>query len=180
MIRLEASVRQFLVLLGILAAAVAGGLLGLWLLIQLWPVLLLASCGLLIAAALMPYVDWLWRRTHNRALAVLLVVTAVLAAVALLILSVVPPMVRQAQDLWERAPELQAEAAAFEWQRVRERGQRHLVTAGQAAVRIVVSLVTVFVLAAYFLLDAPRLKRFLYVSTPRPWHPHIRALLPAL
>jgi predicted PurR-regulated permease PerM len=49
--------------LHMIAAVLAGDLL----LQRLWNVVLLAAVGLLIAAALMPYVDWLWRRLHNRA-----------------------------------------------------------------------------------------------------------------
>jgi predicted PurR-regulated permease PerM len=173
---------------------IAGVLVGLWLLVQLWGVLLLSAVGLLIAAALMPYVDWLWRKTHNRPLAVVLVVLAVLAAVALVLLMIVPTIVTQGRDLWEEAPELQERAARFTdergWHdlsaRIREFTpgalvrDRDWVDTSRTVIGVVFSLFTVFFLAAYFLLDARRLKQFLYFSTPRPWHTHIRELLPAL
>jgi predicted PurR-regulated permease PerM len=189
-IRIDLSLRNIL--------TIGAVVLGVWLLSKLWGVFILAAVGLLLAAALMPYVDWLWRRIHNRALAVLIVVLGVLGAVFLIFLVVLPPMYAQGRSLWERAPEMQQRAADF----ARERGwtdlaaridefdpeeavtstfeSRQVVDTGRAVLFGVFSLFTVFFLSAYFLLDARRLKQFLYFSTPRPWHPHIRELLPAL
>ena len=188
MIRIDLSLRTLL--------TIAGVLLGLWLAAKLWSVILLASIGLLLAAALLPYVEWLRRRIHNRAAAVLLVVLTVLAAVALLGLIIIPPMVAQGQQLWDQAPELQARAArfaaahdqpdlaarirAFEWSQVGDQASGRLVDTGRTVLAVLIALVTVFFLAAYFMLDARRLKLFLYFATPHGWHPHIRALLPAL
>src|SRR5688500_16603093 len=99
MIRIQLSVRNLLV--------IAGVLVGLWVLAKVWSVVLLAGVGLLLAAALLPFVEWLRQRIHNRAAAVLVVVLLVLAALALITFIVVPPMVAQGQQLWEQAPELQ-------------------------------------------------------------------------
>jgi predicted PurR-regulated permease PerM len=189
-IRIDLSLRNLV--------AIAAVVLGLWLLGRLWSVVLLAAVGLLIAAALMPYVDWLWRRTHNRALAVLIVVLGVLLGVSVILLVVIPPMVAQGHDLWEQAPSIQQRMAGFarerEWHDLADRIEefepeqamastfqtRQVVDTGRAVLFGIFSLFTVFFLSAYFLLDARRLKQFLYFSTPRPWHPHIRELLPAL
>lgn len=190
MIRIDLSLRNLLV--------IAGVILGIWLLSKLWAVVVLASIGLLLAAALMPYVDWLWRRTHNRAVAVLIVVLGVLGAISLTLVVVVPPMIAQGRALWDRAPELQLQAADF----AQERGwfdlsariqefepgealtstveSQQIVDTGRTVLLGLFSLFTVFFLSAYFLLDARRLKQFLYFSTPRSWHLHIRELLPAL
>jgi len=188
MIRIDLSLRNILVIVGVL--------IGLWLAVKLWSVILLASVGLLLAAALLPYADWLRRRIGSRPASVLLVVLSVVVAVVVLLVVVVPPMVQQGQDLWDQAPELQAEAAriagdrgqpdlaqrieAFDRSQLGKlAGDRALAT-GRTVLAIIVALFTVFFLAAYFMLDARRLKLFLYFATPRPWHPHIRALLPAL
>lgn len=189
MIKIELSIRNLLM--------IVGAALGLWLLTKLWGVVLLAAIGLLIAAALMPYVDWLWRRTHNRALSVVIIVFGVLVALALVVLVVVPPMIGQGQDLWERRIEYRDRAADFAdqrgWEDIRDRiaayepgelagelaGPRLLDT-GRTVVLGLFTLFTVFFLSAYFLLDARRLKQFLYFSTPRAWHIHIKELLPAL
>ena len=173
-----------------------GVLVGLWLLTKVWAVLLLVAVALLLATPLLGVVDWLAPRVHNRALAVALVMVAVLGALALLLLLVVPPTIAQGRELWERAPELRDRTARFAeqrgWEGLRDRiqtfqpgeqarrfGPRLLGPAG-TAVGLVVALLTVFFLVAYFLLDAPRVRQFVSFSTPRRWHPHIDALLPAL
>ena len=186
MITIQLSVKNILTIVGVLV--------GLWLLSKLWGVVLLASVGLLLAAALMPYVDWLWRKIHNRALAVVLVVLSVLLAVALVLLLVLPTIITQGRDLWERAPELQDRAARFAdergWVDLRDRideftfgdlvRDRDWVDTSRTVLTAVFQLFTIFFLAAYFLLDARRVKQFLYFSTPAAWHVHIRELLPAL
>ena len=176
--------------------AIGAVLIGFWLLIRVWDVLLLAAVGLMLATALMPYMEWLRRRTGSRGVAVLLVVLSVMAVVALTLFIVAPPMVRQSRDLWDQYPELQEDAARFAdergWTGVRDRilefhprdlgdviGPRLLAT-GRTAVSVMLGLFTLFFLAVYFMLDARRLRKFLYFSTPRDWHRHIDALLPEL
>lgn len=185
MIRINLSPRHL-----ILAACAMAGI---WLTIKLWSVILLAGVALLIATALLPFVEWVRRRTGHRPLAVTLVVLAVLAGVGLLMFAVAPPLTSQARDLWDEAPELQTRLADMAAERgwidletrirsfeLSEVAGPHLVDAGRTAVTISLAIVTVFVLAAYFLLDAKRLEQFVYFSTPGGWHRHIRALLPAL
>jgi predicted PurR-regulated permease PerM len=171
MITLQLTVRNILTIVGVLV--------GLWLLSRLWGVLLLSGVGLLIAAALMPYTDWLWRKIHNRALAVVIVVLGVLAVAALVLLLIVPTLVTQGRDLWERAPELQERSARFTdargWHdlsaRIREFTPTELVAGrdwvdtSRTVISVVFQLFTVFFLAAYFLLDARRLKQFLYLRS---------------
>jgi predicted PurR-regulated permease PerM len=185
-IRIDLSLRNLL--------TIAGMVIGIWLLAKVWSVVVLAGVGLLIAAALMPYVDWLWRRTHNRALAVVIIVFTVLAAIAGIFVIVLPPMISQSQALWDKAPELQERAATFSaergWVDIEARIRQfepktlfdsaQVVNTGRLVIGVIVALFTTFFLSAYFLLDARRLKQFLYFSTPKPWHIHIRNLLPAL
>lgn len=60
--------------------------------------LLLASIGLPIAAALLHFVEGVRRHLHDRVATVLVVVLTVLAAVAGLLALIVPPPVQQGQD----------------------------------------------------------------------------------
>lgn len=188
MIIIRLSLRNLLTIVGVLV--------GLWLLVRIWDVLLLAAVGLMLAAALMPFTEWVRHRTHNRALSVLIVVAALFGAVALILLLIAPPMASQAHALWQQAPELRDEAARFAdargWTGPRDRIQAwepahlanaagpHLLATSRTVLSGVFSLLTVIFLAAYFLLDARRLKQFVCFSTPRTWHRHIDALLPAL
>jgi predicted PurR-regulated permease PerM len=175
--------------LALIAAAAAT----LWLLSKVWGVVLLAASALLIAGALMPYVDWLWRRTHRRALSVVIVLGALLLTLSIALAVVIPQLIAQGRSLWEEWPEQQARAARFadehHWDGLRDRIQEfdaaalvapRLMDTSRVVFNVLFTAATVFFLSAYFLLDARRLKRFLYFCTPRPWHPHIRDLLPAL
>lgn len=185
MIKIELSIRNIL--------SIAGLVFAVWVTTKVWSVLLLAGVALMLAAALLPYEEWLRKRTKNRPLSVTLVVFTVLGALSLLLLLVVPPMIGQGQDLWGKAPDLQRRAADFAdqrgWDGVRDNinsfapsdlFSSRLVDASRTVAGVVFQLVTTFFLAAYIMLDARRLKQFLYFSTPRSWHPHIFELLPAL
>lgn len=188
MIKIELSLRNLLV--------IAGVVLGIWLLGKIWGVVLLSAVGLLLAGALMPFVDWLQRKTGSRATAVLIVVLTVLLAVAAIFAIVLPPLFQQGQDLYDRAPQIQERAAEFAdergWVDLRDRirefqfsdvlsGSTSLfVDTGRQVISVGFTVLTTFFLAAYFLLDARRLKEFMFFSTPRAWHVHIAALLPAL
>ena len=164
-----------------------------WLLAKVWGVVVLAACGFLIAGALMPAVDVVWRATKRRSLSVLLVVVAVLAAIGLVFAVAVPELVVQGRALWERWPEWQQSAVRFAerrgWDQLANQIDAYhpadavtpfLLDTGRLVLNSFISVVTVLVLAAYFLIDARRLKYMLYFATPRRWHRHIRYLLPEL
>jgi len=186
MIRLEISARG---LVGI-AAVVAG----IWLVAQLWPVLLLLTVSLMFAAALLPFIEWLVRHGTGRAVAVLVVVVLVVMATALIGILVVPVVVEQARALVERLPELREQTAhALERRgaddlarRLREVNPGELVGpaavagAGRRVLDVFTSVLTVLVLTAYILFDARRIERFVYFATPVTWHEHIRNLLARL
>ncbi len=185
MIKIQVSTRNVVVAVGFVLAA--------WMALKLWGVILLAGLALMLAAALLPYVDLITRHTGRRSLAVLLAVLTVLLAMALLIVLLAPPLTAQGRDLWNQAPQLQDHLA--QW--ARERGWDdtavridafqpadllgpRLVDAGRTAMSVGLSAFTVFVLAAYILLDARRLERFVHFSTPVAWRRHFTLLLPAL
>lgn len=185
-IRIELSLRQIL--------TIAGVVLAIWLLSKVWGVFVLAGVALMIAAALLPYVDWLSRRTHNRNLSVVLIVVGALAVLALVLAIVVPPLYDQSLSLYNDMPEMRDTVARFAeqrgWYDLSNRirffqfqdavDSGRIVDTGRVAFNVVFALVTTFFLAAYFMVDAKRLLRFVYFSTPRHWHLHIQELLPAL
>lgn len=186
MIRLEISTRAIVVLI-VLAAAV-------WLFVRLWTLLLLVAVSLMLAAALLPLVEWMVRRGVRRGLAVLGVTLVMLASLALIGFVVAPSVVQQAQALIERLPDLQARVAQFLEQRrafslaneVRtfNLGQlippERIVSTGQLIIGALYSTVTVMVLTLYILLDARRVERFVYLAVPDSYHKHIRNVLPQL
>jgi predicted PurR-regulated permease PerM len=185
MIKIELSVRNIITIVGVVV--------GFWLVTKAWPVLLLSAVGLLLAASLMPYVDRLSANGRHRSTAVAIVLLTVLAGIALLSVLVVPTLIAQAQEMWERLPVVQAQAADFAgargWGDLQARIETFnptnligsgLVNSSRTLFDSVVAVGTTFVLAAYFLIDSRRLKRFLYFCTPRAWHRHVFHLLPAL
>jgi predicted PurR-regulated permease PerM len=114
--------------------------------------------------------------------------------VALFGLLVAPPLVTQGRTLYSELPATQARLAQFAdargWIALRDRIRDFsvqdvastglLVRTGRRVLSFVVALGTVFFLVVYFLIDVERLRDLVYFSTPRTWHPHLRALLPAL
>jgi predicted PurR-regulated permease PerM len=102
--------------------------------------------------------------------------------------------VEQGRTLYDDLPTVQARLAQFAdahgWVALRDRirdfslqdivSTHLLVRTGLGFLSFLVAFVTVFFLIIYFLIDVERLRDFVYFSTPRLWHPHLRALLPAL
>jgi predicted PurR-regulated permease PerM len=186
MIRLEVSTRGVLVIAGVFA--------GLWLVVQLWPVLLLVVVSLMFASALLPFVDWLIRYGFSRGLAVLAVVVLVFVAVALIGLIVAPVVVEQGRAIVDRLPDLRDETVRFlnrhgasDLARQVEQfrpadfvGPGLLAESGRRALGVITSIVTIIALTAYIMFDARRIQRFMFFATPARYHDHIRNLEAAL
>jgi predicted PurR-regulated permease PerM len=84
---------------------------GVWLLIQLWPVVLALVVALLVFGMMSPAVRWLETRRVGRGLAIAIVFTA-LSVVALLIAALtIPALVEQASALLQQEPALRAHLA---------------------------------------------------------------------
>ena len=178
-IRHELSLRS---LLSVVAVAA-----GVWLLLRLWPILLLIVIALVLAGALAPVVDWLERHRVRRPLALGLVLVALLAAVLGLGALVIPAFVAQVRDLAAAAPALQARLAdtlagvpalAARADAVRTAqparlleplGAAALASAGAAASLVVLGVTTV-VLAFYLLADHERVQGFCFALLPRRYH----------
>ena len=174
MLKLELSFRGLL--------AIAAGILILWIVTRLWSVLLLIIVATIFMSALLPYVDWLIRKGFRRSLAVLTVLFTVLLVVAGLFALIVPAMVDEFQDLRDNLPdyatdleefledfgievELSDRAEEIEWEELIS--GRNAFDFGQQALFFLISAVTVVVLTAYLLADAPQLRAYFYRYIPR-------------
>jgi predicted PurR-regulated permease PerM len=93
-------------------------LAGLWFFFEVWTILLDAFVGVLLAMAFRPLVGRLERRGLAYPTALGLVLTGFVAAIALLLVVVIPQSAEQIDDLWDRLPEYMAEAFSFleSWQ----------------------------------------------------------------
>jgi predicted PurR-regulated permease PerM len=88
-------------------------LAALWLLLQVWTILLNAFVGVLLAMAVRPLVGRLERRGFSYRAALGTVLAGFLAAMAVLLLVVVPQGAAQINDLWDNLPTYMEEAFSF-------------------------------------------------------------------
>lgn len=187
MLKLELSTRDVLI-----AAAAIGAI---FLMMRLWPVLLLVVTALIFMTALLPYVEWLVARGLPRVWAVLLIFAAIIAIIAGLVTIVVPAMIEEFQDLKDDLPEdarqledllanfginveLEQRARDVDWGELVS-GER-AVDYGRRAFFAVASTITVLAITAYLLVDTPRLSAFLYQFVPPGREPDVDMLLKAL
>ncbi|GAB4173657.1 MAG: AI-2E family transporter [Thalassobaculales bacterium] len=178
---------------------IAGAALLLWL---LRPVLLPFALGMAIAYGLAPLVDGLARRGLPRPAAVALTMAAFVACGLVVVAMVVPVLVEQLRALAGVLPDLAAWAAervrgAMEHLParpgedpagpLRQAGQRisgallgqaeALIGGGLALLELLLALALAPVLAAYFLVDWPRLARLVEDAMPRDHAASLRHLL---
>src|SRR5690349_14994684 len=98
-IRHELSVRSILTILPIGLAC--------WLLVQVWPIMLLLIIALILAGTLSPMVVWLEHRRVKRGLALAIILLGLVMAIAGLGALVVPTLVSQISNLVASAPTFQ-------------------------------------------------------------------------
>jgi len=85
----------------------------LWLLIRLWPVLIVLVIALLVAGTLSPAVRWLEERHVGRRLGIAIVFTTFLVLTLLLIVYTIPTLVLQAGALIKHEPALRLRLADY-------------------------------------------------------------------
>ena len=178
--------------------AIAAAIFTIWLLAQLWTVFLLLVVSLIFTAALLPYVEWLVRRGSHRVTAVLLVLFVILSILAGLTALVVPAVIEEFTELRDNLPEdarefeefaadlgfetenwdLPERAESIEWGRIISGDVA--VDYGQRVIFGLVSTLTVVVLTAYLLIDAPRITGYFYRFVPPGREPEVDTLLAAL
>lgn len=176
------------------AAATAGVLVVLLFAYGLYTVraiLVLVLIALFLAISFDPVVRWLVARGLRRSLAVTIVVLALVVLFAVLVWSIVPPVVEQGGKLFGDLP-VYLRRWSQQWGAMREITDRYHLTdrltalvtdlpgrlAGgavgfvQNVLGTLASLLTVLVLAIYFMSDMPRLRRGLIELFPQRWRPN--------
>jgi predicted PurR-regulated permease PerM len=160
---------------------------GLWLLVRLWPVLLLIVVALILAGTLSPVVAWLERHRVRRPVALGLILLALVGAIVGLGALVIPALATQVAAVVESGPALRNQVADYlaGIPLLSERatalrsaepsgllttlGERALAYATTAAQLIIYGLTTV-VLAFYLLADHERVQGFCFSLLPRRYH----------
>lgn len=187
MLKFELSFRG-LVVLGL-------AILAIWVLAQIWSVLLLVIVAFIFMAALLPYVELFVRWHVPRVLAVLLVLLMVLTVIGGLFAIVVPAMIDEFTDIHAHLPEYAQDMEDFladfnvnvelskyaddiDWGNLIS--GRVAVDYTQRVVFGVLSGVTVVVLTAYLLNDAPKMRSYLLRFIPDVREREIDEVLQAL
>jgi predicted PurR-regulated permease PerM len=173
LIRLEVSYRG-IIMVGL-------GLLSLWALTQLWPVVVLVLASLIIMMGLLPYVEAMVQRGIPRSAAVLFMLLAFVAILLGLLSLVVPALIDEFKDLRNNLPDsaheidkilhsfdintnLEQRARDINWDEIIS--GRAAVSAGQRVLTVTISVITVVAMTAYFLIEMPSLARFVYQFIP--------------
>jgi len=86
---------------------------GLWLLVRLWPILLLIVVALILAGTLSPVVAWLERHRVRRPVALGLILLALVGAIVGLGALVIPALAIQVAAVVESAPALRNQVADY-------------------------------------------------------------------
>jgi putative heme transporter len=169
--------------------------LALWLLIQLWAIVMVVIVALLLVGTLNPLVGWLEKHGVKRVWAVALAFIGVGVCVVLLGLLIVPPLWSQVSHIVENLPTIRTEVAKkLEAHRLTAplgETVRHFATGKTvegatvtSAVAISLSVVgalaygaTSIVLAIYFIADHERMRGTLYALVPRRFHVRLARVL---
>jgi predicted PurR-regulated permease PerM len=160
---------------------VGGALVAVWLVVHVWPVLVLILLSLMLVATFNPLVRRLQART-NRTWAITTVTLGVVLLGALLLVLMIPPLVRQGQSILAHLPDythaidraaqragvpLKLAAATTRW-------THHLSALGPELLNVfstvlsgITGVLTVAVLTIYLLIDGPRVGTGLLRLLPR-------------
>ena len=167
-----------------------------WLLSRLWTLLLLLFIAALLAAALEPVVSRLDRRGWPRPLSVALIVVALVAAVGLIGLIVIPPAIREGEQLAQDLPHhveraqglLDANPAVLD--RLRDAANRGAADPGAiaaGALRVgagliegIVNVLVLLVLTIYLLLDGRRVVAWALRYVPAGHRNKVHRILPEI
>lgn len=178
-IRHEISLRSIFSILAIAA--------GCWLLIQIWPIILMLIVALILAGTLSPVLVWLQTHRVPRMAALGLILLVLVLAVAAFAGLVIPALVTQVSVLATNAPAIQTQIADYmagirvlsgvaaavrrlQPEQLIEPLAASALTIAGAAVQVVVLSLTIVVLTVYLLADPQRVKGFTFALLPRRFH----------
>jgi predicted PurR-regulated permease PerM len=171
-----------------------------WLLFELWSILLLVIVGLLLTAALYPPVTWLERKGVTRGRAVALIFFGLLAFISLLLLLVIPPMIEDGAAFVEDLPEqvtrtqgLLQDRYPSIYERLEEFAQRQadegisiplpvpqVLSVGAGIISTLSNTLIVLVITAYLLTGGSRIYQWSVRYLPDKYETRVRETLPEI
>jgi predicted PurR-regulated permease PerM len=167
--------------------SIVGLILGLALLTQLVPVILVLITALMLAGTLNPAVEWLERRKLHRFYAIAIVFTALLSILFALAVFTVPPFFAQVASLIHQEPELRGRLVKFlaaypltvsladtlkhlEYSTLFKSYSAEAMAFSKSLLEIVAYGAGAFFLALYIMIDRDRLRGALFAVIPRAHH----------
>jgi putative heme transporter len=176
----------------VIALVVAGGCA--WLLVRLWPVLLVLVVALMIVGTLAPVLAWLEARGVRRGAGIAVIFSALLVIGALILMSTVPSLIDQTTQLIDREPVLRARLVTFltksrvttplaHWLKSvqydvlpSDGGASAFAISTRIATIVAYGVSTIF-LALYIIIDRDRLRGGLFAVVPRSHHIRLSRVL---
>lgn len=173
---------------------IVGILAGLWLLYQLWMVVLLLVVGLVFVGMFNPIIESLEAKGLKRTSALTLLIAALSLGSALVIFLTVPPLLDQLSTIAQDLPALRARLIAqlakngltapfgqalksLDLKQTSEHLQSHLVGYSSNVVSVLGYAVTTLFLAFYLLADGKRTQGALYAVVPRRYHMRLARII---
>ncbi len=167
---------------------------GVWLLRQLWMIVLLVVVALVFAGTFNPLVGWMEKRGLKRTLSLVLLFLGSVVVASLLLFLTVPPLLEQAAQLVHGAPAHREALIALLERRsltvplahvVQNAGleqmfariESHLLGYSSQAMLVFGYFVTTVVLSFYILADGKRTQGTLYAIVPRAYHMRLARIL---
>ncbi len=173
---------------------IAACVLGAWLLVRLWTVVVVLLVALVLVGTFDPLVAWLERRGLKRGRALALIFLVVALAFGAILLVTVPPLVTQLLHIIDDAPGERRKLIAFLqqyhwttpfWKAVKavplddlvvHAGNTLLGYSSEILSAIGYAITTLF-LALYLLADPGRAKTIVYALVPRTYHVKLARIL---
>lgn len=167
--------------------SIIGVVLGLALLTQLIPVIMVLITALMLVGTLNPAVEWLEKRKLHRFVAIAIVFTALLSTLFALAIFTVPPFFTQVASLIHQEPELRGRLVKFlaayplttsladalrhvKYGELFESFSAEAVAFSKNLLEIVAYGAGAFFLALYIMIDRDRLRGALFAVIPRVHH----------
>jgi predicted PurR-regulated permease PerM len=167
---------------------------GVWLLIQLWVVVLLVLVALVFAGTLNPVVEWMERRGLGRVLALVALLVGLVVVASLMVFLTVPPLLDQLTQIVRDAPARREQLIALLGSQsitapfahlVQNAGldqtfarvESYLLGYSSRAAKVVGYFAFTFVLAFYVLADGKRTQGALYSIVPRAYHMRLARII---
>jgi len=165
-----------------------------WLLMQLWPILLVIVVALMLVGMLAPPIAWLERRGMGRGLAIGAVFLGVFLCVSSFSVLTVPSLGAELIGIVDRLPQTQADIAdrlqttklgAPLARSVRGTGSteilekiaRGVLSSSASIIETVAYAVTCFFLSLYLIVDRDRMRGALFAVVPRTFHVRLSRII---